>query len=83
MIFKSKDIEYRNYNNDGQFGGNQFWRKGSLEHRLKGPAMITLNGNKIWIYDNQYHRLDGPAIILDNGHYKEWWQYGKRLPNGF
>jgi len=57
--------------------GSTWHLKGSLLHRIGGPAYIGADGAVGYYVDGMLHREEGPAIIEANGT-KEWFLDGKR-----
>ena len=52
------------------------YRRGTMLHRIDGPARTWLNGRQEWHQNGRLHRLDGPAMVLPNG-MQRWYVDGR------
>lgn len=43
-----------------------WFARGTLFHRLDGPAVIKDDGTEEWYYHHELHRIGGPAITRPN-----------------
>ena len=44
------------------------YKKGRMDHRANGPAVIYYDGQFLWYLNDQCHRYYGPATSTN-----EWW----------
>lgn len=57
--------------------GSQYWYKHGLQHRDRGPAVITPTYEE-WRQNGKFHRLDGPALkFYDHISNEHWYLNGK------
>ncbi len=52
------------------------YRRGTMLHRIDGPARTWPNGRQEWHQNGRLHRLDGPAMVLPNG-MQRWYVDGR------